>query len=202
MGGNERLRSALSSGIALVGSSTIVAGLIGYVITWLVPRQIGFDKYADFASFWAFVFLLVATLSGIQQEITRATSRRMPRDNSNRPVWLFAASISFSSAICIVLSALLWVHAVFPQDRWALVWPLALGTASYVFVAVVTGTLYGLARWRRLFAIVVCEALVRLVSVAAAAQLSSDVTVLAWAIVVPFPITAGLLILASRAPLF
>lgn len=60
-------------GLALIIVATAVAGLAGYFITWLVPRVICFSAYAVYAVFWSFLFLVVSTLPGVQQEITRAT---------------------------------------------------------------------------------------------------------------------------------
>ena len=65
-----------SSGFILIVAATGIVGIAGYVITWLVPAVIGVAPYAVFAVFWSFIFLVAAALSGIQQEVTRATHAR------------------------------------------------------------------------------------------------------------------------------
>jgi len=55
---------------------------------------------------------------------------------------------------------------VFPGEGWSLVWPLAVGTASFVMVAVLCGALYGLSRWVSLALMMITDALLRLIAIA------------------------------------
>src|SRR5690606_4623747 len=74
----------------------------------------------------------------------------------------------------------------------------AVGTASYVIVAVVGGTLYGLSMWRALAAMVMLDGLLRLAFVAVAAALLPEPVTLAWAVALPFPISMVVVWLAVR----
>lgn len=184
---------AATGGFSRLILATIIGGVAGYVITWLVPRAVGFAEYAEFAVFWGFLFLMVSALSGIQQEVTRAT--RPATTGSMTRALIFGAVVSVAVLALILGTAPLWVEAVFPTTSWALVLPAAIGAASYVGVAVVGGALYGLAQWGAVFWLISTEALLRLVAVGAILLFSNDIVVIAWAVALPFPLT---LILLSR----
>lgn len=175
------------SGFGLILLATAIGGIAGYVITWLVPREIGFAAYAPFAVYWAFLFLVISALSGIQQEVTRATSTAAAASDSLRTFRL-AAIIAGAVFALVVATAPLWVAGVFPESGWGLVWPLAVGAASYVGVAAVYGSLYGTGQWRVLFAAISTEALLRLAAVGMALALTSDLVAIAWAVAAPIPI--------------
>ena len=187
-------------GIVLIGTATALAGMAAYLITWLVPRSIGFAGYAVFAVFWAFMFLVVAALSGIQQEVTRGTRARAEAQDGPNAVWRFGALAALGVFAAVSASAVLWVGAVFPHEGWPLVWPLAVGASSYVFVAIISGTLYGITHWSGLFWIVALEGLLRLVAIAITLLVTTEIVALAWAVVLPFPVTVLLMLpLARRA---
>ena len=183
-----------SSGLSLIVTATTFSGVVGYLITWFVARQVGPASYAVFAVFWAALYLIVSGLSGIQQEVTRATravatvvTPRIPRV---RNFALVAAPAVF---IVIVATAPLWVDRVFPSEGWRLVWPLAVGTASYVLVAIVCGSLYGLSQWWSLAWMIVVDPVLRFVGLVVGLMLTSDVVVLAWVVAVPLPATVVLI---------
>jgi len=187
------------SGFALVSAATGLAGIAAYAITWLVPRTVGFAEYTTFAGFWAFVFLVVAMLSGIQQEVTRAShaSTAGAARGSGRAVALFTAVVAVGVAAVVLATAPLWAPSAFPGSGAALVVPLAVGLASYVGVAVLSGLLYGASAWRALFAIVTVEGVLRLVLIAGVLAVTTDMTALAWAVALPFPVAAVSVLLGS-----
>ena len=174
--------------------ATMIAGIAAYVVTWLVPRQVGFAGYTVFAVFWSFMYLVVGTLGGIQQEVTRGTSRvaiaDAPRVSKARNFALYAAIAVF---VVILATAPAWVSVVFPAEGWALVFPLAVGAASYVVVATLAGSLYGLSEWIPLASMLVVDSLMRLITLIIVLPFTSNVVVLAWAVALPFPLTLLLL---------
>ena len=181
------------SGFALIVGATGIAGIAAYVITWLVPNLIGDVDYKIFAVFWAALFLVVTALSGIQQEVTRATRplASVPVDGlpgEVRPAR--AARFATLAAVVVLLATLgtapLWQAAVFPELGWALVVPLSFGVASFVFVATVCGTLYGLESHRPLALLIVVDPILRLATVGAVSLFSGDLVALAWAATIPF----------------
>lgn len=175
------------SGIADVLAATAIAGIASYLITLLVPRVIGFERYAVFAVFWAALYLVVATLAGIQQEVARGTlplgGGAPDRVNRARNFGLVSSVVV---AAVILVSAPAWVGFVFPSAQWTLVFPLAVGTASYALVAVLGGTLQGLGRWRATAVLITSDALLRAAAMGIVLLVTDDVVTLAWAAALPF----------------
>ena len=182
------------SGAQLIIIATIVAGIAGYAVTWLVFRFVGASGYAVFAVFWAALYLVIGGLSGIQQEVTRAT----------RPIELgvrvvasrarnFAIVVAAGVLVLVIASAVFWVPAVLPDQGWDLVWPIAIGAASYVLVAVLSGSLYGVAQWRSIALLVAADGLLRVTLVGVGLVFTRDVVLLAWLVALPFPLALALL---------
>lgn len=179
-----------SSGFILIVAATAIVGIAGYAITIFVPKVIGVGPYAVFAVFWSFIFLAAAALTGVQQEVTRATHHRDPANTSYRNRSGLFAGGAFLLVLALMLgTAPLWVHTVFPVDGWALVVPLAIGTACYVPLAVLAGSLYGVGHWKAVFALIAIEGLLRLVLVGIALAFFPGMVPLAWAVAIPFPAT-------------
>lgn len=200
----ERIEPAVvRSGVSLIVGATAIAGVAGYVITWWVARRIGFASYAVFAIFWAFLYLVVGSLAGIQQEVTRATRPVAPGstapDHRARNFGIVAAAIVFA---LVVATAPLWVIAVFPRSGWGLVWPLAVGAASYVLVAVLSGMLYGTSRWLPLAWMIVIDPVLRLVALTVVLLYTTEIIALAWVVVLPLPLMLVVVIAVIRRQVF
>ena len=189
-----------SSGFILIVAATGIVGIAGYVITWLVPAVIGVAPYAVFAVFWSFIFLVAAALSGIQQEVTRATHARDTDNTGYRNRAGLFAGAAFLVVLALVLgTAPLWQAQVFPVDGWSLVVPFAVGAASYVPLAVLAGSLYGIGHWKALFGLIVVEGLLRLVLIGIALAFLPGSVPLAWAVAIPFPVTVLVIWPLARA---
>ena len=187
-------------GLTLILGATGIAAVAGYLVIWLVPLRIGLADYAVFGIFWAGMYLLVSALSGIQQEVTRATvPRPSPLAPHASPARNFGVVVSGGVFVSVVATAPLWVAAVFPEGGWSLVWPLAFAAASYVMVATLAGTLYGIKAWGPLSAMISVDALLRLLLVAVVAGFTGDAAALAWAAAAPFLLTIVLLWPAFRS---
>jgi hypothetical protein len=187
------------SAVILILGATGIAGIAGYIATWLVYRISGPVPFAAFAVFWSALYFLIGGLSGVQQEVSRAT--RIV--SGQRPfvagrVRRFAIAGSILVAGLIVASAPFWQSRVFPDDGWALVWPLAIGAGSYVLVAALCGALYGVAQWRSIALLLAVDAVLRLALVAVGMGLNLGVAALAWAVALPFGLTIALLWMAIR----
>ncbi len=182
------------NGFVVVIAATAIAGIAGYLVTWLVYRHVGAASYTLFAVFWAALYLVVGGISGIQQEITRATHRIEPgsRILPNR-ARNFAAVASLVVFASILMSAFLWVDHVFPRGGWSLVWPLAVGAGSYVLVATLSGSLYGISQWRSLGLLIGADGVLRLAMLLVALTITQNIVVLAWVVALPFPLAIMLL---------
>lgn len=182
------------SGFTLVLIATVISGIAGYLVTVLVLRVVGRADYALFAVFWSAMYLVIGGLSGIQQEITRATHRVEP--SAARPASkarTFAVAAAALTLLVVAGTSPLWAQAVFSGSAGWLVLPLALGTASYVLVAVLSGSLYGVARWDSLALMIATDGVLRLALVGVGMLFTTDIVALAWLVALPFPLTIGLL---------
>jgi O-antigen/teichoic acid export membrane protein len=176
-------------GFSFIIAATGIAGIAGYVVTWLVYREIGPAAYAAFAVFWATLYLVVGGLSGIQQEIARATHEiKYGSASVANKARVFGVGLAVLVSVALVATAPLWADAVFPGVGWLLVWPLAVGAGAYVLVATLSGSLYGLSRWRSLAVVIASDAVVRLALFGVGLALTDDVVVLAWLVALPFPL--------------
>ena len=181
-------------GIVAIGAATVVAGIAGYAITLLVYRVVGASAYAAFAVFWSALYLVVGGLSGIQQEVTRATvpiepgTRHQPSRARN-----LAAIVAVGVFVLVLATAPAWNRSVFPSVGWPLVFPLAVGVSAYVLLAVLAGSLYGVSQWRSVAVLLATDSLLRLVFIAIALIFTRDILILAWLVAVPFPLTILLL---------
>jgi hypothetical protein len=178
------------SGFVIILIATAVAGVISYIVTILVPNRVGPSLYVPFAVFWSSIYLVVGALGGIQQEVTRGTHPLADGEPVRASRARNFGLITGLSVFALVLATSpLWVHAVFPSEGWGLVWPLAVGVASFVMVAVLAGSLYGVAAWVPIALMISIDALLRLIGLALALAFTTNVVVLAWAVALPFPLT-------------
>ena len=182
------------SGLADVLAATAFAGVASYLITWLVPRVIGFADYQAYAVFWATLYLIVAALAGMQQEVARATvalpAEAPEQVNRARTFGLAAAGVV---VVAILATAPLWVGWVFPGHGWELVLPLTAGAGGYALMAALGGTLQGLSRWRATALLISVDAALRLLAVGVALLFTDALVVLAWAAALPFGASIALL---------
>ena len=193
-----------SPSVMWVLAATLVAGVSGYLVMWLVARELGAADYAVFGVFWSALFLIVGVLFGIQQETTRATAIALvyPEGAVRRSsLWLFAGGVAVVVGIVVVLTGLWWAPRTLGAGNAPLIAQVALGSAANAVVATLSGVLAGARLWRHLAAIIAVDGVVRLLAVIVALGLGGDPAALAWAVVIPFPIALGLVFLVSPRPL-
>lgn len=193
-GSDEQIEVAvpLKSGGFLQGFSslliaTVIAGVAGYIVTWLIYREVGPAQYAQFAIFWSALYLIIGGLSGIQQEVTRGSSTRRIIGRSTTPVArTFTVLAAALITILILATAPLWSIGVFGASWMNFSLPLALGAGSYVVVAVISGSLYGVSNWMLLALSISLDAIIRLVLVSISSLFMPELKYLTWAVVIPF----------------
>jgi len=190
--------AAEANGLRRILIATVIAGVGGYAITAIVARALG-NEYKLFAIFWSALYLTVGALAGVQQEVARGTHRRheIAVDRVASSV-TFAIGIAAVVAVVVPLSSPFWGQAVFGAKAASMVPPLAFGAATYVFVAVASGTMYGIRLWRPLSMIIVLDVALRLVIVVIGIVLRVDIVGLAWATVIPFPLVLLTLWIVAR----
>lgn len=189
------------NGAVLILLATAIGGGAGYVLQIITGVALGTAAYAPFAVFWSALYLLVSALSGVQQEIARAAHPLAPSDVDARRtpvVRNFTVVAAVVVALVLAGTAWLWVGAVFPANGWSLVLPLVIGVASYLVVAAVSGVFYGLSFWVAAAAMTIVDGLLRFGIVGVMLLFTSDTSVLAWGVALPFAITPLVLWLFVR----
>lgn len=179
------------TGLRLILGATVVAGGAGYVVTILVPGVLGPDRVQPFLLFWSAMYLMVAVLAGVQQEVTRAAHPSIDSTSahSRRSLRGFTITVSLVVAALVLAAIPLWNLLFTPELGWRMALPLAVAAASYVVVATLSGIMYGLARWQSIALFIAGDALLRLACVGAVLLVTRDVVALTWAAALPFLLT-------------
>ncbi len=174
--------------------ATFISGIVGYLITASVFREVGSVQYVWFAAFWSTLHLLVGSLSGLEQEFARATKKAKTITRQTKsPSRLFATGFAIVVMILAIMTSGLWAVPVLGNQGPSLVWPLAVGAAGFVIVAAIGGTLYGLSRWNLLALMIALDGIIRLFMLLIAMSVTDDLVVLAWCVSLAFPLTVVVL---------
>ncbi|KUI33102.1 hypothetical protein AU196_12420 [Mycobacterium sp. IS-1742] len=158
------------SSVARVGVATAVTALCGYAVLYLAARDLEPDGFSVFGVFWGAFGLASGAAFGLLQEATREV--RDARVDSpaggphTRPVRV-GAVVGVVAAALIVVTAPLWAGRVFVEARWLSVALLGAGLAGFCVHATLLGMLAGVNRWSQYGALMVADAVIRvLVAVA------------------------------------
>ncbi|MDO7881131.1 hypothetical protein [Antiquaquibacter soli] len=188
-------------GFVLVTSATIVAGVGGYAITTILARGLG-ESYGLFAIFWSALYLVAGALSGIQQEVARATQPRTVTPRRPASVIVLALGAAAAAMVLVLVSSPLWVPTALGSEGWALLPPLTAGAGCFVLMTAAAGTMYGTHSWRVLAAFIVLDVAFRLLLVCILLPLGVGVVGLAWAAVVPYGLVLLVVVLPAWRTLF
>jgi hypothetical protein len=174
------------AGLRSILVATAIAGALGYVIQLLAPRLLADDMaYVTFSVYWSSLYLFVAALSGVQQEVTRAA-----RPAADEPPSRVLVNFTFIAAAAVVLLvaafALVLGSALLPGRTVVLAGCLVLGVVGYLTVAVLSGVLYGLRLWAAVAWITALDAALRTVLVVSGLVFGWPAEALAVAISLPF----------------
>lgn len=169
--------------------ATAVGGGTGYVLTILAGKMLGATNYATFAVFWSALYLVVGAVSGVQQEVARATRPRRARTTAPNIALRFGAMTALALLGLLVATSPLWAERVFRGESYSLALPLAIGVAWYSVMATLAGVFYGLELWKSIATLVSVDGLLRLALVGCTMLTTDDVRAVAWAIVLPFFVT-------------
>ncbi|MEY2849987.1 MAG: hypothetical protein RI885_2654 [Actinomycetota bacterium] len=178
----------------LILGASILSGASGYLVTILVAAALDAADYAVFAVFWSALYLAVGAFGGVQQEITRSTTRSEAAPGPSRPgmarVAVFASVLAVGTTVVLASTAVVWAPVVLGRgtDAVAAGIALAVGVGSYIVVAAVAGAFYGARWWVPIAALILIDGLTRLVVVAAALVTSASAVWLTIAVIAPFPL--------------
>jgi len=177
---------SVGRGLRSILAATAVAGVFGYAIQLLAPRMLESDySYVGFSVFWSTLYLGVSAMSGVQQEVARATHPALDEPPSAvlRTFTLWAAA---AVAVASVVVAVLVHSAVLPGESAGLAAVLTVGLIGYLANAVLSGVLYGLRLWAPVAALIIVDVVIRAVLVIAGFALQLSTGWLALLIAVPF----------------
>lgn len=178
----------LSGGTWLLGA-TAVAGGMGYAMQLLAGHHLSAAEYERFGVFWAAMFFVAGTISGVQQEVARAAR---PGSRGASPV---RAGVALGAVAVVVAAAAAAAVPSIGLDVAA----IAVGALGSIALAIASGLSYGAAAWSTIAAIMVLEAVVRLALLEAALLLDAPFWVVALAIAVPWTVTVVVLLPRVRA---
>jgi hypothetical protein len=178
------------AGLRSILIATAIAGIVGYAIQLLAPSLLKSDSaYVSFSVYWSTLYFFVATLSGVQQEVTRAA--RPASDAQPGPVLrAFALTIGLVALIAVGCLAVIAGSAILPGPTVLLAVALAVGVVGYIMVAVLSGVLYGLRMWTAVAGLTVLDATFRAVLVIVGFLLAWPPEGLALTISLPFGLAA------------
>lgn len=191
---SPRERVVPAGGIGGILIATVAAGVVGYLITFIAARGLGAADYAAFSAFWGALYLLVGSLSGVQQEVSRASSPGAPDARGARDVSFLAAGIALITLVLVAAGGFVVAPTVFGAPGEQLIVPLALGLAFNAAVVAYSGITYGLAMWRVVAFVILLDVVLRLAAILVAVALHADLIGYVWATVIPFPLVLVYLI--------
>ena len=179
---------AESAGVGLrsILIATAIAGVLGYAIQLAAPALLADDaSYVTFSVYWSTLYLCVAALSGVQQEITRAA--RPVVDEPPTAVLPQFTLITAAVAVTIVaVIASVFGAAILPGPTLFLTVALSVGVVGYLLIAVLTGVLYGLRLWTAVAWTTVLDAGLRALFVLGALAAGWTPEAVALAVSLPF----------------
>jgi O-antigen/teichoic acid export membrane protein len=185
-------------GLAVILGATAVAGACGYLIQLAAPALLGdAHAYLAFSVFWSTLYLFGSAVSGVQQELTRAT-HASPRPTGRRTLRIFTLGAAVVLAAVSALVGILLSSGPFaPAPAAMTVW-FTVGLVGYLLMSILTGLMYGLELWGPIASLVVADALIRAVLVMVGFALGLSTGVLAALVASPFALAVGIVWLLIR----
>ncbi len=172
--------------VTRVGIATAVAAVCGYGVMYLAARRLEPAGFSVFGVFWGAFGLAAGAANGLLQEATRevrsAVGHPAGSGPHTRPMRV-AAAVAVGAAAVIAGTAPLWASHVFAEARPLSVALLSAGLAGFCVHATLLGMLAGTGRWSLYGALMVTDALTRLILAVAAYALGWGLAGFLWATV-------------------
>jgi hypothetical protein len=193
--------------VARVGTATAVTALCGYAVIYLAARDLAPSGFSVFGVFWGAFGLVTGAANGLLQETTREVrATRYVSDSAALPVpdqprthpLRVAMLVGVGAAVLIAGSSPLWSGRVFVEAQWLSVALLSVGLAGFCVHATLLGMLAGTNQWTRYGALMVTDAVIRVVVASATVVLGWRLVGFLWATVAGA--VAWLILLAASRP--
>jgi O-antigen/teichoic acid export membrane protein len=181
-----------AQGLPAILTATAVAGVVGYAIQLTAPRFLPPEAYVSYAVFWSTLYLGGAAISGVQQELARATHPRDAHASGGRTLTVFTVwSAVIVGAVAVLVGLAAGVRIV-PDSGGAVAVALTVGFVGYLATSVLSGLFYGLHLWNAVAFSVIADAIFRAALVITGLILGWTVPVLSLVTAIPFGVAAGL----------
>lgn len=159
------------SSVARVGVATAVTALCGYAVLYLAARDLEPAGFSVFGVFWGAFGLVSGAAFGLLQEATRevrdARAETSPEGPHTHPMRV-GAMVAVVAAVLIAATAPLWSSRVFVEQQWLSVALLSAGLAGFCVHATLLGMLAGVDLWSQYGALMVADAVTRVLVALAA----------------------------------
>ncbi len=171
--------------VARVGIATAITAACGYAVLYLAARKLEPAGFAVFGVFWGAFGLVAGAANGLLQEATRevraaGTVHSGGATASTRPIWV-AVGVGLAAGTGIAGTSPLWAPHVFTEERPLSVALLSVGLAGFCMHATLLGMLAGTDRWSQYGALMVTDAVIRVLVAAAAFTLGWGLAGFLWA---------------------
>ncbi|HET9891921.1 MAG TPA: hypothetical protein VFQ42_15605 [Mycobacterium sp.] len=178
--------------MARVGTATAVTALCGYAVIYLAARDLAPSGFSIFGVFWGAFGLVTGAANGLLQETTREVRSTpyisdlaalpVPGEPRTHPMRV-AMLVGVAAAVLIAGSSPLWSGRVFVEARLLSVALLSVGLAGFCVHATLLGMLAGTNQWTRYGALMVTDAVIRVLVAAATVTLGWRLVGFLWATV-------------------
>jgi O-antigen/teichoic acid export membrane protein len=178
--------------MARVGTATAVTALCGYAVIYLAARDLAPRGFSIFGVFWGAFGLVTGAANGLLQETTREVRSTpyisnlaappVPGEPRTHPMRV-AMLVGVAAAVLIAGSSPLWSGRVFVEARLLSVALLSVGLAGFCVHSTLLGMLAGTNQWTRYGALMVTDAVIRVMVAAATVALGWRLVGFLWATV-------------------
>lgn len=179
---NRRSTQGRRRQFGLLSVSFFAASGLGLLLIVVVARWLTPTENAHFQAVWGLIFAFASVLGSVEQEVTRrATAAAL--DGRRTPLGAVQA-IALAAVACLALVALLVATPkgqVIVQGSWPVTVLILLSVLNFAALILTRGVLLGAHSLRGYSALLVGEALVRLVLIAVLVLLGVDAAV-EWAV--------------------
>ncbi len=173
--------------VARVGIATAITALCGYAVLYLAARRLEPAGFSVFGVFWGAFGLVAGAANGLLQEATREVraadrARALSQDARIRPIWV-AVGVGLAAGAVIAATSPWWARHVFAEERPLSVALLSVGLAGFCLHATLLGMLAGTDRWSQYGALMVTDAVIRVIVAVTAFALGWGLAGFLWATV-------------------
>lgn len=194
---DERVRG--DRALRMIVPAMILASVLGYGAQIIAPILLPARQYVTFSAYWSVLFLCIAGMTGVQNEIARSARSVASPTNADRILSRYALAVGVGASLLGLAAGVALDMLLQSGSAVALTISLTAGVGGYALLAIVAGVLYGARRWDGVALLIVADPAVRGLLFAAIGALSltgllhAELTWLLLSTAVPFVIALALI---------